>query len=89
MDVTEINGEDGTIETVGDVYDALGDSVRFIITLGADGNWMSYLGDESAGTTADAAIGDDTGLIAVMESAATLELTGNALGAGGYSMVSH
>ena len=88
LDVTEINGEDGTIETVGDVYDALGDSVRFIITLGADGNWMSYLGDESAGTAADAAIGDDTGLIAVMESAATLELTGNALGAGGYSMVS-
>ena len=83
----QVNGEDGTIETVGDVYDALGDSVRFIISLGADGNWMSYLGDESAGTAADAAIGDDTGLIAVMASAGTLELVGDALGTGGVSMV--
>ena len=88
LDVTHIDGEAGTIETVGNLYDALGDSVNFIITLGADGNWMSYLGDESAGSMADAEIGDDTGLIAVMKSAATLELTGNALGAGGYSMVS-
>ena len=87
LDVTHIDGEAGTIETVGDLYDALGESVNFIITLGADGNWMSYLGDESAGSMADAAIGDDTGLIAVMKSAATLELTGNALGTGGVSQI--
>ena len=36
----------------------------------------------------DAAIGDDTGLIAVMSSAATLNLTGNALGTGGVSTIS-
>ena len=84
----QVNGEDGTIETVGDVYDALGDAVNFIITLGADGSWMSYLGDESAGSAADAAIGDDTGLIAVMASAGTIELVGDALGTGGVSMVS-
>ena len=87
LDVTHIDGEAGTIETVGDLYDALGESVNFIITLGADGNWMSYLGDESAGSMADAAIGDDTGLIAVMKSGATLELTGNALGTGGVSQI--
>ena len=86
--VNMINGEEGTIETVGDVYDALGDAVNFIITLGADGSWMSYLGDESAGSMADAAIGDDTGLIAVMKSAATLQLFGDALGTGGVSQVS-
>ncbi len=86
--VNMINGEDGTIETVGDVYDALGDAVNFIITLGADGSWMSYLGDDSAGSMADAAIGDDSGLIVVMKSAATLELVGDALGTGGVSMVS-
>ena len=87
LDVTHIDGEAGTIETVGDLYDALGESVNFIITLGADGNWTSYLGDMSAGSMADAAIGDDTGLIAVMKSAATLELTGNALGTGGVSQI--
>ena len=88
LDVNMINGEDGTIDTVGDVYDALGDAVNFIITLGADGSWMSYLGDASAGSMADAAIGDDTGLIAVMKSAATLELVGDALGTGGVSQIS-
>ena len=88
LDVTHIDGKAGTIETVGDLYDALGESVNFIITLGADGNWMSYLGDMSAGSMADAEIGDDTGLIAVMKSAATIELTGNALGTGGISQIS-
>ena len=88
LDVNMINGEEGTIETVGDVYDELGDAVNFIITLGADGSWMSYLGDESADSMADAAIGDDTGLIAVMRSAATLELMGDALGTGGVSQIS-
>ena len=85
--VNMINGEEGTIETVGDVYDALGDAVNFIISF-VDGTPMSYLGDESAGSMADMAIGDDTGLIAVMKEAATLELVGDALGTGGASMVS-
>ena len=83
----QVNGEDGTIETVGDVYNALGDSVRFIISF-IDGNAVTYLGDESAGTMADAAINDDTGLVAVMKSAGTIELVGEALGTGGVSMVS-
>ena len=87
LDVTQIDGMDATIDTVGDLYDALGDAANFIISLGADGNWNSYLGDASAGTVADAAIGDDTGLIAVMSSAATLNLTGNALGTGGVSTI--
>ena len=85
-DVNQITGEDGTIETVGDVYDALGDAVNFIITF-IDGTAVSYLGEESAGSMADAAIGDDTGLIAVMKSAATLELVGDALGTGGESQI--
>ena len=87
LDVTHIDGVAGTIDTVGDLYDALGDAVNFIISLGADGTWNSYLGDSSAGSAADAAIGDDTGLIAVMSSAATLRLTGNALGTGGAATI--
>ena len=88
LDVTHIDGVAGTIDTVGDLYDALGDTVNFIISLGADGSWNSYLGDSSAGSVADAAIGDDTGLIAVMSSAATLQLGGNALGTGGTATIS-
>ncbi len=87
LDVTHIDGVAGTIATVGDLYDALGDTVNFIISLGADGTYNSYLGDSSAGSVADAAIGDDTGLIAVMSSAATLQLGGNALGTGGTSAI--
>ena len=87
LDVTQIDGMDATIDTVGDLYDALGDAVNFIISLGADGSWNSYLGDSSAGTVADAMIGDDTGLIAVMSSTASLNLTGNALGTGGISTI--
>ncbi len=85
--VNRINGVDGTIETVGDVYDALGDAVRYIITLGADGNWIAYLGDESEGSMADAPIQDDTGLIAVMKEPKTLELMGDALGTAGTSQI--
>ena len=85
--VNMINGKEGTIKTVGDVYDALGDAVNFIISF-SGGVPVSYLGDESAGSMADAAIGGDTGLIAVMKSAATLELVGDALGTGGTSMIS-
>ena len=88
LDVTHIDGVAGTIDTVGDLYAALGDAVNFIISLGDDGTYNSYLGDSSAGSVADAAIGDDTGLIAVMSSAATLQLAGNALGTGGVATIS-
>ena len=87
LDVTHIDGVAGTIDTVGDLYDALGDAVNFLITLGADGTWNSYTGDSSAGGVADAAIGDDTGLVAIMSSAKTLQLAGNALGTGGTSAI--
>ena len=85
--VNQINGEDATIETVGDLYNALGDAVNYIITVGDDGGWKTYLGDISAGSAVDAAIEDDTGLIVVMSDAKTLELVGDALGAGGDSMI--
>ena len=86
--VKQINGEDATIETVGDLYNALGDAVNFIITVGDDGGWKTYLGDISTGTVADAAIEDDTGLIVVMSDAKTLELVGDALGTDSASMIS-
>ena len=85
--VRQINGEDAVLETVGDLYNALGDAVSYIITVGDDGGWKTYLGDISTGTVADAEIEDDTGLVVVMSDAKTLELVGDALGAGGASMI--
>ena len=87
LGVKQINGEDASIDTVGDVYDALGDAVNYIITVGDDGGWKTYIGDMSAGTAADAAIGDDSGLVAVMGDAMTLELVGEALGTAGSSQI--
>ena len=87
LKVKAVDGVAGAVESIGDLYDALGDAVNYIITLGDDGNWISYLGDENAGSAADAAIGDDTGLIAVMKNSATLKLVGDALGTGGESMI--
>ncbi len=85
--VKQINGEDAVLETVGDLYNTLGDAVSYIITVGDDGGWKTYLGNLSAGTAADAAIGDDTGLIVVMSDAKTLELAGDMLGTAGASMI--
>ncbi len=87
LKVNQINGEDAAINTVADLFDALGDAVNFIISLDDNGRWQSYIGDESAGSAADAEIRADTGLIVVMRSAAVLQLAGNALGAGGDSRI--
>ena len=87
LNVSKINDMPDTIGTVGDLYTALGDAVNYIITLGADGSWNSYLGASSAGTAADATIGADTGLVAVMSAAATLELAGSAHGTDGASSI--
>ena len=89
LDVTQVNGADMMISTVRDLYNALGDAVSIIISLGADGSWNSYLGDDAPGMAfGDMMLGDSTGLVAVMNSAVTLELTGNALGTGGVSTIS-
>ena len=88
LDVTQVNGADMMISTVRDLYNALGDAVSIIISLGADGSWNSYLGDDAPGMAyGDMMLGDSTGLVAVMNSAVTLELTGNALGTGGVSTI--
>ncbi|MDE0185259.1 MAG: leucine-rich repeat domain-containing protein [Candidatus Poribacteria bacterium] len=85
--VNQINGEDRTIETVGDLFNALGDAVRFIISIGVDGNWTSYFGEENAGSMADAPIKDDMGLIAAMKETKTLELMGDSLGTAGTAQI--
>ena len=70
LDVTQVNGADMEINTVRDLYNALGDAVSIIIALGADGiSWNSYLGDDAPGMAyGDMMLGESTGLVAVMNS---------------------
>ena len=77
IDVTKIDDSPATLSMVSDLYDALGDAVNYLITY--DGtNWNSYLG----GSSGDAAITADLGIVAVMSSEKTIKFTGNAWGEG-------
>ena len=79
-----------SIESVADLYDALGgaSSVNLLTTYDlTTRGWHSYLGSSSRGTIADKALTDDTGIIAVMNRAASLHLSGDPLGANGSSTI--
>ena len=77
LDVTAIDGEEATLSMVSDLYNALGDSVNYLITY--DGtSWNSYLGGDSG----DAPITADSGIVAVMSAEKTITFTGNAWGDG-------
>ena len=75
LDVTAIDGEEASLSMVSDLYKALGDAVNYLIAY--DGTrWNSYLG----GTSGDAAITADLGIVAVMKAEKTITFTGNAWG---------
>jgi len=86
--VTGVGDVSKELKTVGDVFDALGDDVNFLITYDpANAKWLSYLGDSSKGTAADQTLTDDMGLISVMKNAVTLRLKGDGLGTDGTSAI--
>ena len=83
LKVTEVDGKTGTIESVGDLYDALGgtDTVNLLTTRDfRTQQWHSYLGHSSRGTLADPLLTDDRGIIASMKMPVELHLAGDALG---------
>ena len=83
LKVTEVDGKTGTIESVGDLYDALGgtDTVNLLTTRDFQTQqWHSYLGHSSRGTLADPLLTDDRGIIASMKMPVELHLAGDALG---------
>ena len=88
LQVNSVNGAARAIESVGDLYDALGgeSTVGYLITYDSQTQtWLSYLGSSSQGTTADKTLTDETGILAVMNASASVRLRGNALGTGGTS----
>ncbi len=88
--VTAVNGAAEAVESVGDLYDALGgaETVRLLTTRDSQTNqWISYLGDLNRGTVADPPLTDDTGIIASMKKTVELHLAGDALGEDGTSSI--
>ena len=88
--VRTVDGEAQTIESVGDLYTALGgvDAVNWLITRDSESqDWDSYFGDSDRGTVADKVLTDDTGIITSMKAPVSVRLSGDALGVDGMSTI--
>ncbi len=90
LKVRTVDGVTGTIESVGDLYDALGgvSRVNFLITYDSQTQeWRSFFVSSDKGTLADAALTDDTGIIAGLRSPTSVQLRGDPLGTDGNSAI--
>ena len=90
LKVTEVDGVAQTIESVADLYDALGgtSAVNFLITYDSQAQeWRSYFGASDKGTPADRVLTDDMGIIAGMTFPRTTRFSGNPLGTNGNSTI--
>ena len=90
LKVTTVNGGAGAIESIGELYDALGgtDTVNFLITYDSQAQgWLSYFVPADKGTPADATLTDDIGIIAGMKAPVPIRLSGEALGTNGTSTI--
>ena len=90
LKVRMVDGVAGTIESVGDLYEALGgaSSVNFLITYdSATQEWLSYFVPSDEGTLADRRLTADMGIIAGMKAPTSVRLRGDALGTDGSSTI--
>ena len=91
LKVTAVDGAAKTIESVGDLYDALGGSANVSILITHDPKtqrWIGYLGDRDKGKPAnDKALTDGLGIIASMKAPASIRLSGSPLGTNGSSSI--
>ena len=90
LKVRMVDGVAGTIESVGDLYDALGGAsvVNFLITYDSQAQeWRSFFVSSDKGTPADAALADDTGIIAGLRAPMSVHLSGDPLGTDGNSTI--
>ena len=90
LKVTEVDGVAQTIESVADLYDALGgtSAVNFLITYDSQAQeWRSYFVPSDRGGLADVRLADDKGIIASLRAPVSVRLTGNPLGTNGSSTI--
>ena len=88
--VRAVDGMPATIQSVSELYDALGGAVavNYLITHDSQTQtWYSYFGDTDRGTTADRGLTDQTGILADMLSPVLVRLGGDALGTDGTSTI--
>ena len=90
LKVRAINGMPAGIESVSDLYDALGgaDTVNYLITYDSQvQEWRSYFGPADRGMPADRRLTDDTGILAGMLAPISVHLAGDALGENGMGAI--
>ena len=90
LKVRTVDGAARTIESIADLYDALGgaDTVKLLITYNrVTHQWNSYLGDESSGGAADMVLTDDLGIIASLKMPVTVRIGGDEFGSDGMSTI--
>ena len=89
LKVTAVGSVAKTIESVSDLYDALGgtSTVNFLITYDSQQSWLSYFVPSDKGGPADVRLTDDKGVIAGMRTPVSVSLRGSALGTNGTSTI--
>ena len=90
LKVTTVNGIEKTIQSVSDLYDALGGAgtVNLLGTHDAKTRrWFSYTGTPDRGTSGDQPLTDDKGIIASMKTPVSVRLGGDPLGTNGSSVI--
>ena len=90
LKVRTVNGMPAGIESVADLYDALGgaDTVNWLITHDPrTQNWYGYFGPADSGTAADSVLTDQTGILASIKTPISVRLAGDALGMDGTSTI--
>ena len=90
LKVRTVDGVARAIESVGDLYDALGgaDTVNFLITYDpTTQEWLGYFGVSDTGTSANRELTEDMGILAGMIAPVSIRLGGDALGVNGSSTI--
>ena len=90
LKVRAVNGVPTSIESVADLYDALGgaDTLNWLITHDSQTQiWYGYFGEADRGTVADSVLTDQTGILAGMKTPVSVRLGGDALGMDGMSAI--
>ena len=90
LKVRAVNGVPTSIESVADLYDALGgaDTLNWLITHDSQTQiWYGYFGEADRGTVADSVLTDQTGILAGMKTPVSVRLGGDALGMDGMSVI--
>lgn len=88
--VRTVDGTPATIESVSDLYDALGGAatVNWLITHDPQTQtWYSYFGDADRDSIANRVLIDETGILAGIKTPISVALSGDALGMDGTSVI--